>query len=168
MASNHTPNYGLSQWERSDKVQMEDFNADNTKIDAALGALGTALNGKASASALDGLSRTVSQQASALGGKGNCILYSTTHTGTGEYGKDHPSSLTFPHRPMVVFLTTGRYILTLIRDAPMALCDSQGGGNGMVTVTWSERSVQWYSIDNSYTQMNVGTCSVVALLDAEH
>ncbi len=36
MASNHTPNFNLSQWEKTDKVQMEDFNADNAKIDAAL------------------------------------------------------------------------------------------------------------------------------------
>ena len=36
MPSNQTPNYQLNQWERSDKVQMEDFNADNAKIDAAL------------------------------------------------------------------------------------------------------------------------------------
>ena len=39
MASNHTPNYGLNQWERTDKVIMEDFNADNAKLDAALKAL---------------------------------------------------------------------------------------------------------------------------------
>ena len=36
MPSNQTPNYQLSQWERSDKVRMEDFNADNAKIDEAL------------------------------------------------------------------------------------------------------------------------------------
>ena len=34
MASNQTPNYGLSQWKRTDQVRMEDFNADNAKIDA--------------------------------------------------------------------------------------------------------------------------------------
>ena len=36
MPSSQTPNYQLNQWERSDKVQMEDFNADNAKIDAGL------------------------------------------------------------------------------------------------------------------------------------
>ena len=36
MSSSHTPNYQLSQWVRSDKVLMEDFNTDNAKIDAAL------------------------------------------------------------------------------------------------------------------------------------
>lgn len=36
MPTNHTENYQLSQWERSDRIQMEDFNSDNAKIDAAL------------------------------------------------------------------------------------------------------------------------------------
>lgn len=36
MPSNYTEHFGLSQWERADKVQMEDFNADNARIDAAL------------------------------------------------------------------------------------------------------------------------------------
>ena len=36
MASNQTEHYGLSQWELTDDVRMEDFNSDNAKIDAAL------------------------------------------------------------------------------------------------------------------------------------
>ena len=35
---NHTPNYQLSQWAKSDRVLMDDFNADNAKIDAAIAA----------------------------------------------------------------------------------------------------------------------------------
>ena len=33
-----TTNYQLNQWTKSDRVMMEDFNADNQKIDAALAA----------------------------------------------------------------------------------------------------------------------------------
>ena len=33
---NHTTNYQLNQWAKSDRVLMEDFNSDNEKIDAAL------------------------------------------------------------------------------------------------------------------------------------
>ena len=33
---NKTPNYQLNQWDKSDRIQMEDFNADNAKIEAAL------------------------------------------------------------------------------------------------------------------------------------
>ena len=34
---NRTQNYNLCQWEAADKIQRTDFNADNAKIDAALG-----------------------------------------------------------------------------------------------------------------------------------
>ena len=29
---NQTPNYQLNQWEKTDQIRMEDFNADNAKI----------------------------------------------------------------------------------------------------------------------------------------
>lgn len=38
MATNHTPNYGLSQWLAGDAFKREDFNADNLAIDAAIAA----------------------------------------------------------------------------------------------------------------------------------
>ena len=44
-----TTNYQLNQWAKSDRVMMDDFNADNTKIDAAL---------KANADAIAALPRT--------------------------------------------------------------------------------------------------------------
>ena len=34
-----TTNYQLSQWAKSDRIMMDDFNADNQKIDAVLAAL---------------------------------------------------------------------------------------------------------------------------------
>lgn len=33
---NKTANFQLNQWEKTDRVMMEDFNADNAKIEAAL------------------------------------------------------------------------------------------------------------------------------------
>ena len=33
-----TENYGLNQWEMTDRIRMEDFNGDNSKVDAALAA----------------------------------------------------------------------------------------------------------------------------------
>lgn len=36
---NHTSNYQLSQWDKSDRILMEDFNADNAKVDTALAEL---------------------------------------------------------------------------------------------------------------------------------
>ena len=48
-----TPNYRLSQWTKTDRILMEDFNADNARLEAALTALNTALGQKAAASALN-------------------------------------------------------------------------------------------------------------------
>ena len=31
-----TTNYQLNQWAKSDRIRMDDFNADNQKLDAAL------------------------------------------------------------------------------------------------------------------------------------
>ena len=39
MASNHTANFGLSQWAATDPVLREDFNADNQKIEEAMGGM---------------------------------------------------------------------------------------------------------------------------------
>ena len=36
MASNHTEQYQLNQWEAADQVLRTDFNEDNAKIEAAL------------------------------------------------------------------------------------------------------------------------------------
>ena len=57
---NKTTNYQLNQWVKSDRVLMEDFNADNAKIDAAIKAVDTKVNTKADKSALTSLQSTVS------------------------------------------------------------------------------------------------------------
>ena len=40
-----TTNYQLNQWAKSDRVMMDDFNADNAKIDAALAAKSRVITG---------------------------------------------------------------------------------------------------------------------------
>ena len=52
-----TQNYHLSQWEKTDRIKMEDFNGDNEKIDAALNGLKALCN---------------------------CRVYSATYVGTGK------------------------------------------------------------------------------------
>ena len=80
MSTYHTEHYQLSQWERSDKVLMDDFNADNAKLDAALAskaeaaavsALAQAVAGKADQSALTSVTQTVSGHTETLSKKGN-------------------------------------------------------------------------------------------------
>jgi len=207
MASNYTSNYGLCQWQASDKVLRTEFNADNAKIDAAIAAvdsrvdgkastsalnsLKTTVNGKASQSDLDSLSATVSglktgkadksaldslssivsQHTSALAGKGNCQLYTTTYTGSGTYGETSQNSLTFPKKPMVVFLagplagTRG----VLVQGQDSGFCSQMSGGVGQFFLTWSGNSVRWYNHKSSSGQMNESgkTYIVVALLKAD-
>ena len=38
-SSNKTSHLALNQWQRTDPVVMDDFNADNAKVDAALSSL---------------------------------------------------------------------------------------------------------------------------------
>lgn len=49
---NKTEKYQLNQWELTDRIQMEDFNSDNAKIDAALAEQAAVLETKASQSEL--------------------------------------------------------------------------------------------------------------------
>ena len=65
MPSNYTENYQLNQWEPEDKVVRTDFNADNAKIDAALGALAAE---KADVSALTALTQVVAGKLSLIAG----------------------------------------------------------------------------------------------------
>lgn len=80
MATNYTANYQLNQWESSDQVLRTEFNADNSKIDAALkanadavtaeaAARAAALGQKADQSALNSLSQTVSALSQTAAGK---------------------------------------------------------------------------------------------------
>ena len=48
-----TSNYKLSQWDKTDRIQMEDFNADNSKVDAALTGQAAELVTKASHAELE-------------------------------------------------------------------------------------------------------------------
>lgn len=176
MASNQTPNYGLSQWERSDKVRMEDFNGDNAKIDAGLKAeeeartaadasLSKALEGKADAATVSKLSQTVAQHTSALSGKGSCQLYASSYTGNGRYGSGRPNSLSFPHKPVVVMVfDVYGFPLIMMQPSMFAVVDER-----TVNVSWGARSVSWYSTIGESLQLNQDGVSypVVALLDLD-
>ena len=169
MPSNQTPNYQLSQWERSDKIQMEDFNADNAKIDAAL-------SGKAEASAVDGLSQTVaalsqtvSGHTSALSGKGNCRLYVTSYTGTGGYGSSRPNTLSFPQRPEIVFVAGPHGNQAMFtRNMSYGYSTSYMGEHWSLTVSWSGNTLQWYTTNIPEGQLNSPgqSYTVVALMIA--
>ena len=182
MSTNKTQNYQLNQWVKSDQVKMEDFNADNAKIDAALKAHDTSLaskasaaalsslqsvvNGKASASAVSSLQSTVSAHSASLAGKGNCQLYFATHTFSSEFGSNHPTTLTFPKKPLLVLVASSMVRLLMVQGVGGSWSESMASSEGGVSVSWSGNSVSWSS-QYSAGQLAGRTCAVLALLQAD-
>ena len=106
MPSNYTENYHLNQWEKTDQVLMEDFNADNLAIEDALTAL-------AAADATETAARTaaISSINTALGKKGNVTLSTFTYQGTNTYGESNPTRVPFPRMPAVFMIAGNEGIL---------------------------------------------------------
>ena len=100
MSSSHTPNYQLSQWVRSDKVLMEDFNTDNAKIDAALKAEADVRS--AAVSALEQKVNAVPLQRFASG----------TYTGNGQASR----LISLGFRPVIVFVWEGTGMVSCLAD----------------------------------------------------
>ena len=181
MASNYTSNYGLCQWQPNDKVLRTEFNADNAKIDAALAGKASASalsslqstvnglsSGKADVSALNNLSATVAQHTTALAGKGNCTIYTTSYTGSGASGAGSPNSVTFPAKPEVVFISSaGGMRAALIQGQQTGFAQSGGSGSS-ISLTWSGTSLRWYCANSAVGQLNEKniTYLVVALIKA--
>ena len=144
----HTTNYQLSQWESTDRILMADFNGDNAKIDAALAAHDAALASKADAADVTALTQTVA-------GKGNCQITYGTYTGNGNYGSQHPNTLTFPFEPKLVIIqnitgaatdgtsssTFGMAMMVLVR--PVAGFTFVNG-DFTNTVRWSGNTISWW------------------------
>ena len=126
MFLNQTANYGLSQWEATDRILMEDFNSDNSKIDAALTGLDTR------AAALE----------AAAGGFGNCRIEYKTYTGSGSGS----NTLTFSGKPLFVFVTgaTQRQFVYLVQGATLQM-GFDGAYSRNMSVSWSDNSVTWYN-----------------------
>ena len=137
-----TSNYKLNQWEKTDRIKMEDFNQDNQKIETALDNL-TALC--------------------------NCQVYLLPYTGTGETG---PLTYQFPHRPMfiTILVTTGGGTWVCGARGCSYVSGRVSLNNYACTpITWGDRSVSIGNADydafHSCNSKDNKYC-IVALLDA--
>lgn len=135
---NKTANFQLTQWEKTDRIMMEDFNRDNAAIDAAL---------KANA---DG----VAAAAAALENCGNCRIVYGTYTGNGKYGSDNPNTLTFNGKPVLVLIRERIRTINNNRDFGLRLIRDSQWVFGMDSntyyqqaVTWGAQSVSWYALN---------------------
>ncbi len=135
-----TTNYQLNQWAKSDRIMMDDFNADNLKVDSALAALGEAI---AAAPKI------------AVG----------SYTGSGSCGASSPRTLTFAFQPKLVIVVENSWDYL---KAGTALISGQslsagiGGGTNSgaclgLTVSWSGNSVTWYG-PSAEKQLDVENC----------
>jgi len=102
MASNHTQTYGLNQWALSDSVIMADFNEDNLKTEQALLALKEEFKGSDQKieQALQTLKASLPK------------FHAGSYVGTGTFGQEKPTTLTFDFTPKMVYLREPSLLLT--------------------------------------------------------
>ena len=151
---NKTANFQLTQWEKTDRILMEEFNSDNEKID-------TALKGNA-----DG----VAALQTALASCGNCKIVYGTYTGNGKSGSANPNKLTFSGKPVLVIVqaqnnsTNFDFHLRMIRGCNWAVGD-RNNYSYTNSVAWGENFVSWTN-DNAETQFNLqgSVYSYIALI----
>ncbi len=165
-----TPNYKLTQWAKTDRIQMEPFNEDNAKIDAALKAHDTAIAAKAAQSDLtketSARTKAISALNTAIAKLGNCQLYTTTYVGTGTLSAEQPKVLTFPKAPKLVYVAAPRTYHLIA--APGVTYYEGGTVYERYDIAWSGKTMSWSGGRTVAEGMNAQgvTYQVVALLDA--
>lgn len=137
---NKTANFQLTQWEKTDRIMMEDFNRDNAAIDTAL---------KSSADGVAALQ-------TALAGAGNCEIGLISYTGTGKSGDSAPTTVTFPKMPAGFFLCGAETYLVVRGGDDHALMIYYTGSTTYVSqmqVSWKGNQFQISSSKPTY-QLN--------------
>ena len=187
MASSHTPNYNLNQWESTDQVLHTEFNDDNTKVDEALKTLDQTLktqeqNAQNLSQQLQSQAGQIASQAQQLQsqaeliqgltgqltGKGNCVIVTGSYVGSGSYGERSPNVLSFSAPPQCIFLVEGYNYLIATKGLTQAVVGTGSSVIYEVNLSWPEHQVQWYSRVGATEQLNEQGKSVyyVALLSS--
>ena len=154
-----TTNYSLPTWEKSDFIQMSDFNDLTQKTDAALKANADAAqalqSGKADA-------QTVSALAKNLGTAGhNCRIAVGSYTGMGTYGQNNAVSIACDFYPVVLLVaplddSPVKNPRIMVRGRTSGTIRPEGGSNFNLTVVWKDAGVSWYNATatNANQQLN--------------
>ncbi len=131
----YTQNYQLPQWVETDRIMMDDFNDMTQKLDAALHSL-----------------------AGQLSQRGNCGMEILTYTGTGVFGPDHPSTLTFSAVPAAFFIVGPTSVTFGLGGAATALTYLSGATTSISYTTmdtlWSGTQLTYFDY-NEKQQQNV-------------
>ena len=130
-----TENYQLNQWDKTDRIMMEDFNADNVKLEQALATQAEALG-------------------SAVAKMGNCIIKTLSYTGTNQ----NKQSITFEKTPLFVIIigSNGEFMSTYYGCAKGY--SIAGSLYQMSGISWTATSMSWTPA-NSYNSMNTNAIS---------
>ena len=153
-----TANYKLNQWELTDRVKMEDFNADNQRVEAAL----------TSQSAM------LAEHAAQLAKRGNCRIVWGSYTGSGTFGADNPNTLSFEAKPLLLAIMpstnsgSSAHGFLAVRGSTFTYTHPEYF-NSINQVTWTNRGAAWYCAANADYQFNSGgmVFYYVALLTPE-
>lgn len=133
-----TEKYQLSQWEQSDRIQMEDFNSDNAKVEEALAAL---------AGAVDRL---------------NSRFYTGAFSGNGDYTSNR--TYTFPRRPLFIMFSGGSESLLALPASGHTFI--QVYNSNSVASTTCSLSGNTFSWQNSRCNRSGVVYKVFAILEA--
>ena len=99
----------------------------------------------------------LSQVHSDLGTTGRNLRFTTgTYQGNGQFGEDHPNSLSFDFIPVAVLVHNNEmysYDIPCILMRPLDHCASHTGD--YLFLSWSEHGVSWYNPEYATRQMNV-------------
>ena len=154
----HTQNYQLSRWEKDDRIMMEDFNADNEKIDAALKANADAVGalevGKADAEDVTALGETVAAVAAGLGSGGqNARIAWGSYTGRGTIGAANANRLDFGFQPVLVVIgsneeaTKTTWPSIFLRNVTKT--KNEVTTDSTITVAWTATGLSWYATSDN-------------------
>lgn len=136
MATNHTANYELNQWEATDSVLRTDFNADNAKLETALTALSASLP----------------------------RMVSGSYVGDGTLGAANPTTLQFNFSPKLVVVAASEdsiaqqgVVLVAGQTASSGIGHASDASESLhLTVHWFENGVSWYTNESlAGCQLNI-------------
>lgn len=148
--------YKLNQWEKSDRIMMEDFNADNLKVEGALAGLAEADQARRD---------EIVALTAAMALKGNCQLWTTSYVGD---MNSTNITITFPKKPtLVCILGPEGYTLVTIPGVTRLFVNPSSVYD--FSATWTETSMSWNPDKHGSDRLNGNgyTYQVVALIPTD-
>lgn len=190
-----TATYKLTQWDKQDRIQMEDFNGDNAKLEDALKSQAASLQSlqQSTTTSINNLqastqtsiqntqttlqnsinslrtstNTSVTSLTNSVAKRGNCQISLVTYTGANAGVAGRPKSLSFSYRPLAVFIagSGGHYCWASRGMTRAPFC---GNAGDPVTFSWGERAVSWYGGTSAAGLDGSGyTYSAVVLLEIQ-